>query len=65
MNKANLCTTQYQTFVCATPALRTHSRPVYLVDSPAFGDGEHLHRNLGCNVLDREGFYRGTVKISG
>ena len=21
------------------------ARPVYLVDSPGFGDGEHLHRN--------------------
>ena len=43
----------------------TRSRPVYLVDSPGFGDGEHLHRTLGCNVLDREDFYRGTVKING
>lgn len=37
---------------------------MYLVDSPGFGDGEHLHRTLGCNVLDREDVYRGTVKIS-
>lgn len=54
----------HTTFVCC-PALRTRSRPVYLVDSPGFGDGEHLHRTLGCNVLDKEDFYRGTVKMNG
>ncbi len=53
MKKARLLHT---TVVSACPALRIRSRPVYLVDSPGFGDGEHLHRTLGRTVLDREGF---------
>ena len=43
----------------------TRSRPVYLVDSPGFGDGEHLHRTLGCNVLDKEWLCGCFVKIIG